>query len=474
MEYEDTNILRTQYVDDLVNQRDLLEDVMVYQNALIESGEGLNTMVPKVQSLTGAKVTIPFISFANCDVKSLSFSLYDIPPKYLNKVFYNARTLGTRDNYLDISSGRFNEVDDFSYMFSNKNTLSWSSSAQDCNRYLLLKSNFNFAKAFSIQGMFYGKRSSYTNGFRYNVYINGLEKLPVYSAPYLKDASYYCYNCDSDSPLLLLTKIIDAPVENIRHLITPYNTGYMKAGSALRMCMEHILNKWDLSNLKDVTYLFGNRYVSTDTEIFLDWILRLNWKTIEKAAYLFYYSTSNISQSYGKICDLRDCEFDSLNDARYMFHITGFDKILLGPANNATLTNLSNCFACGISDDESKGYTHEIDFRYWDLSNVISCYYLFKNRTNLTTLYFGKNLGKGFVQKTNNYYAYTIWLAESQILSKESVLYMFNRLYDLNITYDVANGNTLYTQKIDLHADVITQLTAEDIAIATNKGWTVA
>lgn len=47
---------------------------------------------------------------------------------------------------------------------------------------------------------------------------------------------------------------------------------------------------------------------------------------------------------------------------------------------------------------------------------------------------------------------------------------MFTKLYDLNLTYDVANGGTLKTQKVDLHADVIAKLTPEQIAIATNKG----
>jgi hypothetical protein len=50
---------------------------------------------------------------------------------------------------------------------------------------------------------------------------------------------------------------------------------------------------------------------------------------------------------------------------------------------------------------------------------------------------------------------------------------MFQRLYDLNLTYNVENGGTLKTQTVDLHADVIAKLTPEEIAIATDKGWTV-
>lgn len=50
---------------------------------------------------------------------------------------------------------------------------------------------------------------------------------------------------------------------------------------------------------------------------------------------------------------------------------------------------------------------------------------------------------------------------------------VINKLYDLNLTYDVANGGTLYTQVLSLGDTNKEKLTAEEIAIATNKGWTV-
>lgn len=84
------------------------------------------------------------------------------------------------------------------------------------------------------------------------------------------------------------------------------------------------------------------------------------------------------------------------------------------------------------------------------------------------------NLGKGYVQKTNNYSSYKLNLSTLTALSYESIIGIINNLYDLNLTYDVANGGTLYTQSVTLHANVKALLTADDIAIATNKGWTIS
>ena len=81
-------------------------------------------------------------------------------------------------------------------------------------------------------------------------------------------------------------------------------------------------------------------------------------------------------------------------------------------------------------------------------------------------------MGKGYTTKNNNYYKLNLSACTS--LTHESLMNVINNLYDLNLTYDVANGGTLYTQSLQLGADNIAKLTAEEIAIATNKGWTVS
>lgn len=84
------------------------------------------------------------------------------------------------------------------------------------------------------------------------------------------------------------------------------------------------------------------------------------------------------------------------------------------------------------------------------------------------------NLGKGYTQKSNNYAVYSFILGNSSKLTHTSLINIINNLYDLNLTYDVANGGTLYTQKLTLGPTNITKLTAEEIQIAVQKGWTVS
>lgn len=85
------------------------------------------------------------------------------------------------------------------------------------------------------------------------------------------------------------------------------------------------------------------------------------------------------------------------------------------------------------------------------------------------------NLGKGF-DKKESYSAYhKMDLSYCTKLTHESLMNIINNLYDLNLTYDVANGGTLYTQSLVLGSTNLAKLTtAEEIEIATLKGWTVS
>ena len=84
------------------------------------------------------------------------------------------------------------------------------------------------------------------------------------------------------------------------------------------------------------------------------------------------------------------------------------------------------------------------------------------------------NLGKAYTQKTENYYKYVFNLSQSVLLTHESLINIINNLYDLNLTYDVANGGTLYRQQLVLGSTNLAKLTEEELAIATNKGWNVS
>ena len=89
------------------------------------------------------------------------------------------------------------------------------------------------------------------------------------------------------------------------------------------------------------------------------------------------------------------------------------------------------------------------------------------------------NLGKAYTQTLLNHPTYTLDLSYCTLLTHESLMNVINNLYDLNLTYGVYDeegndlGGTLYRQDLVLGSTNLAKLTAEEIAIATNKGWNV-
>lgn len=95
--------------------------------------------------------------------------------------------------------------------------------------------------------------------------------------------------------------------------------------------------------------------------------------------------------------------------------------------------------------------------------------------TNLTTLGGFKDLGKGYPSFASaNSGSYTLDLSKCNALTYDSLMNVINKLYDLNLTFNVAGGGSLKTQKLVLGSTNLAKLTSDEIAIATNKGWTVS
>lgn len=78
------------------------------------------------------------------------------------------------------------------------------------------------------------------------------------------------------------------------------------------------------------------------------------------------------------------------------------------------------------------------------------------------------NLGKGYsTTVSENYYNYTFQLNSCSKLTKESLMGIINGLYDVKT-------KGVKAQQLILGSTNIAKLTSEEIAIATNKGWTVS
>ena len=97
----------------------------------------------------------------------------------------------------------------------------------------------------------------------------------------------------------------------------------------------------------------------------------------------------------------------------------------------------------------------------------------FSNCTSLKDFGGFLNLGKSFTQTAVNSYYHTFAINSSNNLTHDSLMNIINNLYDLNVRY-AEIGKPLYTQSLVLGSTNLAKLTADEIAIATNKGWNVS
>lgn len=116
----------------------------------------------------------------------------------------------------------------------------------------------------------------------------------------------------------------------------------------------------------------------------------------------------------------------------------------------------------------------DLDMSHIDGSELVILGNMFQSCSGLKNLKFMKNLGKGYTQKSTGYYNYGLLLTSSNELTHESLMDIINNLYDLNLTYKALGSSTTYTQKLQIGSTNLAKLTAEEIAVATKKGWTVS
>ena len=102
-----------------------------------------------------------------------------------------------------------------------------------------------------------------------------------------------------------------------------------------------------------------------------------------------------------------------------------------------------------------------------DLSKATDLRNAFNSCSSLTNLGGFPNLGANFTYSGSNYSHYTLTLSGSSLLTHDSLMNVINGLYDL-----ATAGKP--TQKLVLGSTNKAKLTADEIAIATNKGWSVS
>lgn len=106
--------------------------------------------------------------------------------------------------------------------------------------------------------------------------------------------------------------------------------------------------------------------------------------------------------------------------------------------------------------------TYLTDVPLLDASKVTNTQNMFLGCENLVNFGGLKDFGKG------NYYNASLDLRYSTKLTHESLMNVINNIYDINL-----NPNISASCYLRLGTTNINKLTADEIAIATNKGWIV-
>ena len=212
------------------------------------------------------------------------------------------------------------------------------------------------------------------------------------------------------------------------------------------------------------------------------------------------FDTSNVTTMYGMFgyCNLTELDlsnFDTSNVTtmgQMFYFCQKISKLDLSKWNTSKVTTMHSMF-CTMSElveidvsnfdtsnvtDVSQLFLNNrkiinLDLSSWDLGKVINCYGMLGSMNGLTNVKSFKNLGKGYTQKTNNYSNYKLQHLNTAITKESLIDIITNGLYDLNLTYDVANGGTLYTQTFDIGSRNMGKLTDEELQIAYDKGWNV-
>lgn len=198
----------------------------------------------------------------------------------------------------------------------------------------------------------------------------------------------------------------------------------------------------DTSNVNQMNSIFsGCQNIST--------IPQLDTSKVTNMGSMFYQCTS--------LTEIPSLDTGNATDMNRMF--SGCSKLTTIPQlDTSKVTSMTYMFAnCGLLTTVP----------LLDASNVTNMVSVFYSCYRLTTLGGFKDLGKAYsTTQSANYGNYTMSVSATSILTHDSLMNIINNLYDI-----ATKG--CKPQKLQLGSNK-SKLTDEEIAIATNKGWTVS
>lgn len=156
--------------------------------------------------------------------------------------------------------------------------------------------------------------------------------------------------------------------------------------------------------------------------------------------------------------NIEGLNISQIKDTRFMFQYC--DKIKEIPQiDTSNVTNMYYMFAqCSLLETIPR----------LNANNVISISDIFYKCYNLKNLGGFENLGMAYeISQSANYGDYTLNLSSSTKITHDSLMNVINNLYDIKT-------KGCNAQKLILGTTNINKLTSEEIAIATEKGWTIS
>ena len=192
----------------------------------------------------------------------------------------------------------------------------------------------------------------------------------------------------------------------------------------------------DTSNMTNMSYMFGNCIHLTSLDV-----SNFNTSNVTDMNHMFY-----ICQILTEL-NLSNFDTSKVTDMSYMFYgCTGLIELDVNHFDISKVTTISSMFY------KCENLT-TLDVSNWDLSKITSNYYIadaFDYCISLVDFYPPKNISGAMSVKN------------STVLSHDSLMRIINNLI-----------TATSTKTLTLGATNLAKLTEDEIAIATNKGWTV-
>ena len=293
----------------------------------------------------------------------------------------------------------------------------------------------------------YSKVTVETSGVDINDYFRdtltaGTYNYPGYITAIKKIKSPLVISGSNASYMFAYSKLDEIPVINTSSVTNMSQMFYNSKTTTLD------LSSFDTSKVTNMASMFDSSAATT-----LD-LSSFNTSNVTNMRRMFYnskattldlsgFDTSKVNDMYGMFdgckvttLDLSNFNTSNVNDMEYMF-------------NNSKITTLD----LSNFDTSKIKYISDIFSSCWDLTNITGCL---------------QNLGQAYdTSKNANYSYYTLSLSNSNSLTRDSLMNIINGLYDI-----ATKG--VKTQSLVLGSTNLAKLTAEEIAIATNKGWSVS